>query len=320
MSNGQTIAVTGGTGFLGGYIITELRAAGYVVRALTRSKPVFSPAGITWVRGDLEAEGTLAELVSGCSGVVHAAGLIKALNVRDFTVVNERGTRAVMSAIGAEAAAGRTSAAMKIIVVSSLAARVPKLSPYAASKAAAELAAQSLAQRFNLALTIIRPPAIYGPADRETLPLFRSARWRLGPCLGRGNAALIHAQDAARAIVAALGSPATSGQLYEIHDGQDGGYSQADIFRMIGQALDRRVFCFPVPRLIGQLAAEASLALGRLNKSVPMFSPDKLNELTHLDWTVQDRRLTQATGWRPQIEAPAGLAATARWYLERGWI
>src|SRR3546814_17123957 len=89
-----------------------------------------------------------------------------------------------------------------LIVVSSLAAREPHLSSYAASKRAGEIAAREV---FAGRLTIVRPYVIYGPGDRETLAIFKLAGQTLVPSVGKGTGriALIHVSDAA-AVLAAL--------------------------------------------------------------------------------------------------------------------
>ncbi|PRW54075.1 3-beta hydroxysteroid dehydrogenase/isomerase family protein [Escherichia coli] len=70
----QTVAVTGATGFIGKYIIDNLLARGFHVRALTRTARAHVNDNLTWVRGSLEDTHSLSELVAGASVVVHCAG------------------------------------------------------------------------------------------------------------------------------------------------------------------------------------------------------------------------------------------------------
>lgn len=69
----QTVAVTGATGFIGKYIIDNLLARGFHVRALTRTARAHVNDNLTWVRGSLEDTHSLSELVAGASVVVHCA-------------------------------------------------------------------------------------------------------------------------------------------------------------------------------------------------------------------------------------------------------
>src|SRR3546814_14244242 len=59
----------------------------------------------------------------------------------------------------------------RFVHVSSLAAREPELSAYGRSKAESE----KLMAESGLDWAIVRPPAVYGPGDRESLELFRMA-------------------------------------------------------------------------------------------------------------------------------------------------
>jgi dihydroflavonol-4-reductase len=76
------IFVTGGSGFLGSYILQELVLQGRPVRALRRQRalPFYIPAAISekisWVEGDVLDVGGLSENMEGCSQIIHAAGLV----------------------------------------------------------------------------------------------------------------------------------------------------------------------------------------------------------------------------------------------------
>jgi uncharacterized protein YbjT (DUF2867 family) len=99
----------------------------------------------------------------------------------------------------------------RFVHVSSLAAREPKLSLYGASKAKAE----ALVHSSGLAWTIVRPPAVYGPGDRETLELFRMAKLGLMVMPPKGRVSIIHADDLARLLLALAEPGAPSNILIE---------------------------------------------------------------------------------------------------------
>ena len=194
-----TVALAGATGFLGRRILKQLVSGGYGIRILVRRPPNtldLSGRGISHVQGDLSDADALAALVRGTDVVINAAGLIKAHNREAFFEVNEAGARRV-----AQAADGR-----RLIHVSSLAARGPQLSDYAASKRAGERAVHEVAG----SAVIVRPPMIYGPGDRETLVLFRAARGPVIAIPAKSDArlAIAHVDDVAAAIVDLGASPA----------------------------------------------------------------------------------------------------------------
>lgn len=173
----KTIAITGGTGFVGRHVIAAVRDAGHSVRALAR-RPQENEKGLVWVPGALEDQKALDRLVSGADAVIHLAGLIKALTPHQFFAANRDGTGRLLAAIQNHAPYAR------FVYVSSLAAREPQLSPYAASKFAAE---QVVAEAARVQLhdwAIVRPPGIYGPGDQEILKLIKAAKRGFLPAPG----------------------------------------------------------------------------------------------------------------------------------------
>jgi uncharacterized protein YbjT (DUF2867 family) len=127
----KLVAVTGATGFVGPHLLAALTRHGWKLRVLVRRwSPVPPLAGIDAeiVLGDLADEPALRKLLNGADALLHAAGLIKARRPDDFQTVNRDGT-ALLAALAPE---------LPFLLLSSLAAREPALSPYAASKQAAE--------------------------------------------------------------------------------------------------------------------------------------------------------------------------------------
>ena len=152
----RTLAVTGGSGFVGSHLLRAARGEGYDIRALTRGwRP--PEEGIDWIDGALDRGDSLARLCEGADAVVHIAGLINASSRTAFEAVNVGGTAGMIDA-------ARRAGVRRFVHISSLAAREPELSDYGRSKARAE----RLVAASGLDWTIIRPPAVYGPGDRET--------------------------------------------------------------------------------------------------------------------------------------------------------
>lgn len=306
-------AVTGGTGFLGRHLVGALAAAGWRVRLLARRPPAdpFGP-GLhpEIVPGDLDDLGALRRLCKGAQAVIHAAGLVKAKRVADFRAVNADGAGRV-AATAREAAPGA-----RFVLVSSLAARAPDLSPYARSKRGGEEAVRGVLDE----AWVVRLPAVYGPGDRATLPLFRAAA--LSPILPvlRPDAqlALIHAQDAARGL-AALASAPGGGRTLSICDGRPDGYALAEIMREAGAAVGRAPRLVRVPdaalRAAGWLGALAG-ALG----APSMLTSGKVRELLHRDWSLAPDEWTELGNAAPTYRLADGLRQTVEWYRAAGWL
>lgn len=298
------LAVTGGTGFLGGHVLREAAARGHQIRALTRSPQLPRP-NVEWVKGTLEHHQTLAELIEGADAVIHIAGCINAPALAGFVEANVTGTASMLTA--AEAVGVR-----RFVHVSSLSAREPDLSDYGWSKWGAE----RLVREAPLDWTIIRPPAIYGGGDREMLELFRVAKTRgMVPLPPKGRLSLIEAGDLARLLLDCAASAAAIGQTYEPDDGVTEGYSHREFGKLIGAAVGRRVMTIAVPRFALWLAALAE-KLKRGDRA--KLTRDRVRYFCHPDWVVEQR--PPADLWKPAVKGAEGLKATADWYKAHGWL
>jgi len=297
------LALTGGTGFVGGALIDQALAAGHQVRALAR-RPQPPREGVTWIAGALDDPSAISTLVSTAAAVIHVAGAVNASDRAAFAAANIDGTRNVVDA-------ARTWNVRRFVHVSSLTAREPSLSNYGWSKGGAEDVVTASA----LDWTIVRPPGVYGPGDMEQRDLFRAAR-RTGvvPIPPRGRLSIIHVADLARLLLA-LAEALGDGAVYEASDGHP--LSYADFARAIGAAVGRRAVPLPLPAALLRTAARADRLLrGRKAK----LTADRVAYMVHPDWTADPAKAPPPALWQPQIAAAGGLAETARWYRAHGLL
>jgi nucleoside-diphosphate-sugar epimerase len=306
----QTIAITGATGFIGRRICSRLLEARCRVRALVRSPRRASerlPDTVELIEGSLADPDRLTELVDGADGVVHCAGAVRGATREQFDRVNVDGVRALLRALQAQPQPPR------LLSLSSLAAREPGLSHYAASKRRGE---QVLAEEAGkVAWVALRPPAVYGPGDTELLPLFRAMARGLAPVPGSPVArfSMLYVDDLAGAVLAWVNARDLRGGVYSLEDGRKGGYDWPDVAEIVSGICGRRVRLLPVPAwLLNALAATNSLA-ARVLGYAPMLTPEKLRELRHPDWVCDSEALQAELGWRPCFPLEAGLRATPGW-------
>jgi nucleoside-diphosphate-sugar epimerase len=299
------LAVTGGTGFVGTHLVDSALAAGHDVCALTRREQP-DRAGVQWVRGDLDDRDALKRLVEGADAVIHVAGVINARDLAGFRHGNVAGTLAML-------AAATAGGVRRFVHVSSLAAREPKLSLYGASKAESE----ELVRGSGLDWSIVRPPAVYGPRDRETLELFRMAKLGLMVMPPKGRVSLIHARDLAALLLALTGPKAPSNLMIEPDDGTPGGWSHRQFARALGTAVGKKPAVVSAPALLLRLAARAD-QLVRGGKA--KLTSDRAAYFSHRDWVVDPKLGSPADLWRPQIATEHGLAETTAWYRAQGWL
>lgn len=299
-----TIAITGGTGFVGSRLIALAIEAGHVVRALTRREQA-ERAHLEWVGGDLGDTVALARLCDGADAVIHVAGVVNAPSRDGFAVGNIHGTRNMLAA--AEGAGVR-----RFVHVSSLAAREPGMSDYGWSKAEAE----RLVEESLLDTAMVRPPAIYGPGDMEMLELFKLAKRGIALLPPGGRLSVIEVGDLGRLLLA-LATTGNHSRGYDCDDGRDNGWSHKEFAQAIGTATGKRVAALALPRPLMMAGAHLDrLVRGKSAK----LTPDRVAYFCHEDWVIDTARRPPAELWTPRVETNAGLAATAAWYREQGLL
>ncbi|HET9510945.1 MAG TPA: NAD-dependent epimerase/dehydratase family protein, partial [Sphingomonas sp.] len=174
------LAITGATGFVGKRLVALALAQGHSVAALTR-RPRAGGDGVNWVFGSLETPNALTSLMRGADAAIHVAGVVNAADRAGFASGNIDGTQTVV-------AAARQMDVRRFVHVSSLAAREPDLSNYGWSKAEAE----RIVVGSDAAWDIVRPPAVYGPGDRDMLEIFRMAKRGVALLPPGGRMSAIH--------------------------------------------------------------------------------------------------------------------------------
>ena len=238
--------------------------------------------------------------MAGCAAVVHGAGAVRGNSQADFDRVNVAGTAAVLAAIDAQ------PRPPPLLLLSSIVAREPQLSWYAHSKWEGE---QLLTQYDYLDRVILRPPAVYGPGDREMLPIFE---WMhrgiaLVPGTPEARTSLIHVSDLAEAIIACLQSAGANRQTLALCDGRNQGYSWLELAAIAAEHWSRPVRLWCVPHRLLDSVAALNSQIATVTGRAPMLTPPKLRELRHPDWVVDNDAITAATGWTPRVDLRKGL-------------
>jgi nucleoside-diphosphate-sugar epimerase len=299
------LAITGGTGFVGSHLVDCALAAGHEVKALTRRDQP-ERERLEWIAGSLDDREALERLVDDVDAVIHVAGVISAADKAGFEKGNVAGTLAML-------AAATAGGVRRFVHVSSLAAREPKLSLYGASKAKAE----ELVFGSGLDWAMVRPPAVYGPGDKETLELFRMAKLGVMLMPPRGHLSLIHAADLGRLLIALATPMAPATTLIEPDDGKPGGWSHREFAKALGRAVGVRPAIFSAPGLFLRFAARADQWFRGPRARLTV---DRAAYFSHRNWVVEPKRAAPPDLWRPEIATEQGLADTAGWYRERGWL
>jgi len=306
----QVIAVTGASGFIGQSICRQLTSQDYSLRALIRSPrqlslPALQNAQI--IQGNLADQDSLNRLVDGADAVIHCAGAVRGATQAQFDHVNVEGTENLLRAIKT----GRTTP--RLLSLSSLAAREPRLSYYSTSKYRAEQVLRN--EGDGIAWTILRPPAVYGPGDRELLPLFRLMAHGIAVTAGSPAArfSMLYVEDLSNAVVAWLRSDPVVEKTYSLDDGQLQGYNWHDIGRIVGEVCDRKVRVIRAASWLLDIPAWLNRRISPVIGGSPMLTPEKLRELRHPDWVCDSADFQFDVDWQPQFQLAEGLRATPNW-------
>ncbi len=324
------VLVTGASGFLGSWIAEVLGKDGHQVRALVRktSNTTFlEKLGVELAYGSVEDAPSVNKAMADVDAVVHSAGLVKARSVTEFQEVNVHGTVNLL-----DAAEKRGAALKRFVHVSSLEACGPSrdgkpvsvtqeepCTSYGRSKLAAERAV--IARKDKLPVTILRPGAIFGPRDAEILEAFKSVHRGLLPTIAGGTAlgVFIHANDCARACVAAITADVPSGSVYFIVD-DTGPVTQRAFLEMVEGALDKRAFLrISLPKIVLKQVAFGVQAFGKLTNKAVMLTPEKANMLLQ-HFVCESSEAQRALRWKPQTSLREGLRETADWYKQHRWL
>ncbi len=323
--------VTGATGFLGSHLVDRLLERGDEVGVLVRRS-----SNLRWLigkkiqvhYGDVTGDSKgLLEGVKRAELVFHLAGVIRALKRPTYYEVNAQGTANVLEACLANPAVRR------VVVVTSLAAHGPGLTDrpaveedechpitdYGRSKRDAELI--TLRYQDRLPVTIVRPPAIYGPRDEQVLSFFRMVNSGLAllPGFGRRVLNLAHVDDVVTGIILAADSPKGLGEIFYV--GEDRNYDWEEAARIMGDAVGRKHLIKirapgPFVYTFGALAEGVGRLIG---KTFPL-NIDYARNFMQTNWALDLSKARGLLGFRSAVSLAEGTRRTAEWYREEGWL
>jgi dihydroflavonol-4-reductase len=325
------VLLTGANGFVGSHVLDELRRNQIPVVALLRatSNRSFIADQATHVEvraGAIDDPGSLDSALDGVTHVIHCAGATKALTAAGFFAVNHLGTRNLIAAVNR-----RGAQIQRFMHISSLAAAGPAtadrpksehdqaqpVSDYGRSKLAAEREVQD---RCQCDWTIIRPPAVYGPRDREFLRLFRAVQSHVLPRFagGRQQLTLVYVEDLAAAIGAILIHPKARREIFFV--GSRDVVTSSELAQCVATASSTWSIPLPLPNGVLWLACHWAGLVSRTTGNASVLSPQKYAELKASGWVCDVSKLKTATGWECRTGMREGVTKTRNWYRAQGWL
>ncbi|MFH1464929.1 MAG: NAD-dependent epimerase/dehydratase family protein [Pseudomonadota bacterium] len=322
------VLVTGATGFLGGHVVEALLAQGISPRCLVRPSSDtrwLEGLGVEIRRASLARPSPeLSEALTGVRCVVHAAGAVRAMDYAGFLEAN-----AEAAATLAEACLAQTEPPERFVLVSSVGATGPaprgerltaqhlpgERTDYGRSKWEGEQRLRAVAG--SLHTVIVRPTAIYGPRDRELVPVLRLARAGWLPAFAGPDQTydLAHVADIAQGIIAAAAAPVASGETFLLGSGEE--HSAAALAGILAGVFERPVRLLPLPRALLWSAALGSELWAGLTRRPAMLNRQKIPELTGC-WSLDLTPARERLGYAPRWSLAEGLAQTVAWCRAQG--
>jgi nucleoside-diphosphate-sugar epimerase len=324
------ILLTGATGFIGRNLAVKLSKMGYnvrcLVRDLNRAAWMKSYSGLEPVKGALQHPESILPHLSDIKIILHLAGVTRARNRDEYFRINAEGAGALFESV---LSVGRS--VKKILYVSSLAVAGPHTSKYPAREngevspithyGESKLRGEQLLQEKckDIPWTIIRPPAVYGPFDKQIFVYFKMAKSGIVPIMGNGKMelSLAHVDDVTDAIILAAFTGKSDGEIFHLSDGQV--HSWEEIAQLLikikgGGKVIR------VPSVFGKIAGVFGDCIAYLSGKPQIINSQKVKEALQAGWVCNIDKIIENLSFQPRVQLQAGFESTYNWYRNAGWL
>jgi nucleoside-diphosphate-sugar epimerase len=318
--------VTGSNGFIGSHLAADLVERGDEVFCLLRRTSLtagLDGLNVNRIIGDTRDRPSLDPAVRGMDVVFHLAGVIDAPDRDTYFEVNTKGTQNL-----AEACLASNPGLRRFVFVSSISAAGPSpcgtslneeaearpVSDYGRSKLAAEKIVLNLKGR--LPVTIIRPPNVLGPRQKELMEAIRIIRHRIKPLVGTADSrtSVSSVADVGRALIMAAENPRSVGRIYFVTDGRS--YTWRKITDAVAEALGIGRVYLPIPYAVQFAVAAGAEAVARLRKKKPSITRTAVEAARKYCWVYDDTRIRKELGFVPVMDMKAAVRSAVAWERE----
>jgi len=326
------IFITGGTGFIGSYIVEMLLDDGHTVHLLARcpEKVIAHHENLIVFKGDITDSNSIEDAMVGCEKVYHVAAYAKpwAKDPQDFYRVNLDATKNIFDAakkhkvdkIVFTSTAGTLgpSSAAEIPVKEEDKRRGIVLTDYENSKIKAEELCRKYVDEEHMNIVIVNPPRVYGPGVvnesngvTRLVKMYLSGKWRIIPGDGSGVGSYVHVADVAKGYLLAMEN-GRAGERY-ILGGENLTYNE--FFHILAEVSDKKQQLVKLPYPLMLAAAQLFVINQKITGRPPLITPPWVKKYkTH--WTLSSEKATRELGYtfRPLHE---GLQETVNWLKEK---
>lgn len=328
------ILITGASGFIGSFIVEEALRRGFETWAAVRrssSKKYLADGRIHFIELDFGSSEALESQLAGhdFDYVVHAAGITKSLDKRDFFRVNTQGTANFAAALH------KVCKGMKrFVYLSSLSVMGPvrEAMPYTeitdgdtprpdTAYGQSKLEGEKMLDAIEgFPFTVLRPTGVYGPREKDYFMMAKSIKGHTDFAVGYKpqDLTFIYVDDVVQAVFLAL-ERGKNGKRYFISDG--GVYPSAAFSNLIRAELGNPwLLRIKAPLWFLRAVTLGGDALGRLTGRITALNSDKYRIMKQRNWRCDITPAMRELGYEPRFTLDKGVKAAMKWYKENGWI
>lgn len=322
--------ITGATGFVGSHLADKLLEKNYDVYCLKRkssSTKWLDGKNIKYVEGDLFSNEALEACIKEMDYVFHVAGVVKAKTKEGFFHGNYESTRNLL-----EVTYKVNPGIKKFIFVSSLAACGPAksdkpvdentipdpITTYGLSKLKAEEEVYKYRDKFPV--SIIRPPAVFGPRDTEILIYFKTFSRGLNSVIGfdAKYLSLVYVEDLADSIILAAENKNADGQKYFVCF--DKAYNWDEIGSLTSNLLGKKALKIRLPHSVLYTVGYLAELFSTFSSKPATLNIEKCKDITQLRWVCSNEKAKRELGFNTQFTLEESFRKTIDWYKEMKWI
>ncbi len=320
--------ITGATGFIGSHLADKLiqDSNWQEVKCLVRSQEKWLK-GKDYIRidGDLGSIKVIERALKGVDVIFHNAAIVKATSQAEFDHANVDATENIIHL-------AKKTGVKKLVILSSLAASgssngsprvesdpMKPVSMYGKSKKKMEQMVHREADN-DLSITLIRPPAVYGPREEQILTLFKIMNKGIAPIVGDGEGpkiSLLYVDDLIKAILLAADQKKAGVHTYFVSGDRDTNWNE--ISEIVKTVLGKKLTTIKLRSNWVKNIADIIETTASFFGTYPVINREKANEMV-LEWTCSHQKAMDELHYKPDYTLEEGISRTIRWYKKHNWL
>lgn len=327
------ILITGGSGFIGSFIVEEAlnrNMETWVAVRSSSSRKFLQDTRIRFIELDFSSEENLRKQLAGhkFDYVVHAAGVTKCLDKNDFFRMNTNGTANLVNVLSEP---DRMPRRMVFLSSLSIFGAIREQQPYKdieptdqpkpnTAYGESKLKAERIVTESGIPSVILRPTGVYGPREKDYFLMAKSIKGHVDFAVGykQQDITFVYVKDVVQAVFLALdrGKP---GSAYFLTDGEV--YQSATFSKLIHEALGRPWWIrITAPVWLLRVITFFGDAIAHITGKISALNNDKYHILKQRNWRCNIRTAINELGFAPEYNLKKGVRETIEWYKANGWL